>query len=72
MGRVYRGSVTGVKDFGCFVRVMGSIEGLVPAAALTGVGEVAEGDAMEVRVLGVDDRGRLKLGRAERADAGRR
>ena len=72
VGRVYRGSVTGVKEFGCFVRVMGSIEGLVPAAALTGVGEVAEGDAMEVRVLGVDDRGRLKLGRAERSDSGRR
>ena len=63
VGRVYRGAVTGVKDFGVFVRVMGSIEGLVHASELTGAGEIGEGDAMDVRVLGVDDRGRLKLAR---------
>jgi len=45
------------------VRVMGSIEGLVHASELTGAGEIGEGDAMDVRVLGVDDRGRLRLAR---------
>jgi polyribonucleotide nucleotidyltransferase len=65
VGRVYRGTVTGVKEFGCFVRVMGSIEGLVPAGALAGVGAISEGDPLPVRVLGVDDRGRLRLARAE-------
>ncbi len=69
VGSVYRGTVTGVKEFGCFVRVMGSIEGLVHASELTGLGEIGEGDSMDVRVLGVDDRGRLKLARA---DGGRR
>jgi polyribonucleotide nucleotidyltransferase len=64
VGKVYRGTVTGVKDFGCFVRVMGSIEGLVPASSLTGAGEVGEGDMIEVKVLGVDERGRIKLTRA--------
>jgi polyribonucleotide nucleotidyltransferase len=64
VGRVYRGTVTGVKEFGCFVRVMGSIEGLVPAGALAGVGTISEGDPLPVRVLGVDDRGRLRLARA--------
>ncbi len=65
VGRVYRGTVTGVKDFGCFVRVMGSIEGLVHVSELAGAGEIGEGDPMEVRVLGVDERGRLKLARAD-------
>jgi len=67
VGKVYRGTVTGVKDFGCFVRVMGSIEGLVPASSLTGAGEVGEGDTIDVRVLGVDDRGRIKLTRADQS-----
>jgi polyribonucleotide nucleotidyltransferase len=64
VGKVYRGTVTGVKEFGCFVRVMGSIEGLVHVSDLGGAGEIGEGDPMEVRVLGVDDRGRIKLARA--------
>jgi polyribonucleotide nucleotidyltransferase len=72
VGRVYRGTVTGVKDFGCFVRVMGSIEGLVPAPALAGMGSISEGDAISVRVLGVDDRGRLRLARAEGEPVGAR
>lgn len=68
VGKVYRGTVTGVKEFGCFVRVMGSIEGLVPAAALRGAGEIGEGDFMDVRVLGVDDRGRIRLVRVDGGD----
>jgi hypothetical protein len=63
VGRVYRGAVTGVKDFGVFVRVMGSIEGLVHVSELAGAGEIGEGDPMDVRVLGTDERGRLKLAR---------
>jgi predicted RNA-binding protein with RPS1 domain len=47
---------------------MGSIEGLVHSSELTGAGAIGEGDRMDVKVLGVDERGRLKL---TRGDGGR-
>ena len=58
-GSFYRGTVTGVKDFGCFVRINAVTEGLVPQAELGG--ELSEGSAVVVKVLGADDRGRLRL-----------
>ncbi|MCR9247089.1 MAG: polyribonucleotide nucleotidyltransferase [bacterium] len=69
VGRCYRGTVTGVKDFGVFVRVNAVNEGLVPIEELAEehikrAGDVAsEGDEMIVTVLGADDRGRLRLSR---------
>jgi polyribonucleotide nucleotidyltransferase len=69
VGRCYRGVVTGVKDFGAFVRVNAVNEGLVPVEELDDqpirhAGDVArEGDEMIVCVLGADDRGRLRLSR---------
>jgi polyribonucleotide nucleotidyltransferase len=69
-GRCYRGSVTGVKDFGVFVRINQLTEGLVPAEELgeqrTRPDDVAAiGDEMVVRVLGADSQGRLRLSRKE-------
>jgi polyribonucleotide nucleotidyltransferase len=69
-GRCYRGSVTGVKDFGVFVRINQLTEGLVPADELGEArarpDEVAAiGDPMIVRVLGADGQGRLRLSRKE-------
>jgi polyribonucleotide nucleotidyltransferase len=71
VGRCYRGTVTGVKDFGAFVKINAVNEGLVPIEELDrqpvrAVGDVArEGDEMVVAVLGADDRGRLRLSRRQ-------
>jgi polyribonucleotide nucleotidyltransferase len=68
-GGYYTGTVTGVKDFGVFVRINDVVEGLVPRDELH---ERSDRDAREtlepgqdvvVRVLGADDRGRLRLSR---------
>lgn len=69
VGTVYPGVVTGVKDFGVFVRINAINEGLVPREELGGrKGQrpdeiVSSGDEVEVEVLGADDRGRLRLSR---------
>ncbi len=70
-GKLYRGRVTGVKEFGAFVAIFRSAEGLVHiseweaqhTANLNAV--VREGDEVVVRVLGVDERGKLRLSRRE-------
>jgi polyribonucleotide nucleotidyltransferase len=70
-GKLYRGRVTGVKEFGAFVQIFRSAEGLVHVSEWdvqrTGAMESAarEGDEVVVRVLGVDDRGKLRLSRRE-------
>ncbi|MBL8754009.1 MAG: polyribonucleotide nucleotidyltransferase, partial [Planctomycetes bacterium] len=71
VGRCYRGTVTGVKDFGAFVKINAVNEGLVPIEELDrqpvrAAGDIArEGDEMIVAVLGADDRGRLRLSRRQ-------
>lgn len=58
-GGFYNGTVTGVKDFGTFVRINAVTEGLVPKAELDD--QLEEGATVVVKVLGADDRGRLRL-----------
>ncbi len=71
VGRCYRGTVTGVKDFGAFVKINAVNEGLVPIEELDKApvrhpGDIArEGEEMVVAVLGADDRGRLRLSRRQ-------
>jgi polyribonucleotide nucleotidyltransferase len=71
VGRCYRGTVTGVKDFGAFVKINAANEGLVPVEELDKqpvrhAGDIArEGEEMIVAVLGADDRGRLRLSRRQ-------
>ncbi len=71
IGRVYRGVVTGVKDFGIFVRLFAGIEGLVHVTelapgAIRDVSQIAsEGDEMTVRVLGIDGQGKIRLSRKQ-------
>lgn len=68
VGKLYRGVVTGVKEFGCFVRLFEGIEGLVHISELDNArvaeaSQVAsEGDTMIVKVLGTD-RGKISLSR---------
>jgi polyribonucleotide nucleotidyltransferase len=71
VGKVYRGEVVSVKDFGAFVKIMDSTEGLVHVSELDTErvshpsNVVREGEKILVRVLGVDDRGKLKLSRRD-------
>ena len=70
VGKIYRGTVTGVKEFGVFVRLFQGIEGLVHASELAegnirDVGSVAsEGETLVVKVLGVEG-GRIALSRRQ-------
>ncbi|MBI1209598.1 MAG: polyribonucleotide nucleotidyltransferase [Azospirillum sp.] len=67
LGVVYTGKVVKVVDFGAFVNFLGSRDGLVHISELAAqrVGKVADvvkmGDEVKVKVLGFDDRGKVKL-----------
>lgn len=69
IGRIYRGTVKSIKDFGCFVEIMPGQEGLVHISELADyhVREVREicqeGGAMSVKVIDIDERGRVRLSR---------
>ena len=66
-GVVYNGKVVKVVDFGAFVNFLGSKDGLVHISELAQqrVGKTSDvvkvGDAVKVKVLGFDDRGKVKL-----------
>jgi polyribonucleotide nucleotidyltransferase len=67
LGVVYNGKVVKVVDFGAFVNFLGAKDGLVHISELAPqrVGKVADvvkvGDQVKVKVLGFDDRGKVKL-----------
>jgi polyribonucleotide nucleotidyltransferase len=69
VGQVYKGVVKTIKDFGAFVEILPGTDGLVHiseldvkrVAKVTDV--VQEGDEIEVKVLDVDSRGRIRLSR---------
>ena len=67
VGAIYRGKVVKIVEFGAFVNFLGARDGLVHISELAPgrpktVGEVVkEGDIVSVKVLGVDDRGKVKL-----------
>ncbi len=68
-GKIYRGIVRGVKDFGAFVECLPGKEGLVHISELADfrvnrTEEVCKlGDELIVKCIGIDDRGRVKLSR---------
>jgi polyribonucleotide nucleotidyltransferase len=67
VGLVYTGTVVRVVDFGAFVRFLGGQDGLLHISELRNerVGKVTdvvkEGDSVKVKVLNVDERGKVKL-----------
>jgi len=71
VGKIYRGLVKSVKDFGAFVEFMPGQEGLVHISELADyrVNKVTdickEGDKMSVKVIGIDNRGKVRLSRKE-------
>ncbi len=69
VGAVYKGLVKTIKDFGAFVEILPGTDGLVHISELahSRVAKVTdvlkEGDELEVKVLDVDNRGRIRLSR---------
>ena len=67
LGVIYTGKVVKVADFGAFVNFLGSRDGLVhiselAAARVNKTGDVVKvGDTVKVKVIGFDDRGKVKL-----------
>ncbi len=70
-GEIYKGVVTGVKEFGAFVEILPGKDGLVHISELADfrVNQVEDvckvGDVMWVKCVGIDDRGRVKLSRRQ-------
>jgi polyribonucleotide nucleotidyltransferase len=68
-GKIYDGTVSGVKEFGAFVEVLPGKDGLVHISELADerinkVEDVCKvGDQMWVKCIGIDDRGRVRLSR---------
>ncbi|HXP03460.1 MAG TPA: polyribonucleotide nucleotidyltransferase [Stellaceae bacterium] len=66
-GAIYNGKVVKVVDFGAFVNFLGAKDGLVHISELAQqrVGKTSDvvklGDQVKVKVLGFDDRGKVKL-----------
>ncbi|BBK40314.1 polyribonucleotide nucleotidyltransferase [Allostella vacuolata] len=67
MGVIYNGKVVKTVDFGAFVNFLGSRDGLVHISELAAsrVGKVTDvvnvGDPVKVKVLGIDERGKVRL-----------
>ena len=70
-GNIYEGTVTGIKEFGCFVEILPGKDGLCHISELSdrripSVDSVCKiGDKMMVKCIGIDERGRVKLSRKE-------
>jgi len=67
VGKIYEGKVTRLADFGAFVAILNSREGLVHISQIANRriskirDEISEGDEVRVKVLEVDKQGRLRL-----------
>jgi polyribonucleotide nucleotidyltransferase len=71
VGKIYRGTVRRVVDFGAFVEIMPGTDGLVHISQLAHervrqvTDVVHEGDVIDVKVLEVDKSGKIRLSRKE-------
>ena len=67
VGRIYEGKVVSIKDFGAFVNILPGIDGMVHVSQLSderveNVSDVlTEGQLVNVKLTGIDERGRLSL-----------
>lgn len=67
VGKIYEGTVVSIKDFGAFINIMPGIDGMVHISKLadTRVEKVTdilkEGQKVRVKLMEIDDRGRLSL-----------
>ena len=69
VGRIYSGKVSSIKDFGAFIEVVPGQDGLCHISELDdgfvqNVGDILQlGEQVRVKVINIDDQGRLKLSR---------
>ncbi len=69
VGRVYKGTVSSVKDFGAFIEIAPGKDGLCHISELSdgfvkSVTDICkQGDQLEVKVIAVDEQNRVKLSR---------
>ncbi len=69
VGRIYEGRVTSIKDFGAFIEIQDGQDGLCHISELDenyvrSVTEVVKvGDVVKVKVIAIDEQGRVKLSR---------
>jgi len=68
VGVIYEGVITGIKDFGLFVKILKGFESMVHISDITGerIAKIEDtklnvGDKVFVRYLGVDKRGKTRL-----------
>ena len=71
VGKIYEGKVVKIMDFGAFVNFFGKKDGLVHISQLANervknvTDIVSEGDVVKVKLLGFDNRGKVKLSMKE-------
>jgi polyribonucleotide nucleotidyltransferase len=69
VGKIYKGKVVSIKEFGAFVEILPGKEGLCHISQLDTKrvarteDAVKEGDTIEVKVLEVDNMGKIRLSR---------
>lgn len=67
VGRTYKGTVVSIKDFGAFVNILPGIDGMVHISQLSDArvekvtDVIREGQTINVKLTGIDERGRLSL-----------
>lgn len=68
VGEIYQGVVTGIKDFGIFVRILSGFEAMVHISEITGKhlksiedANLKEGDEVYVKYTGIDKRGKTRF-----------
>ncbi len=67
VGKIYEGKVVKIMEFGAFINIMPSIDGMCHISAISEgrvekvTDVVKEGDIVKVRLVAIDDRGRLSL-----------
>ena len=67
VGKIYKGRVVSIKDFGAFVNILPGVDGMVHISKLA-EGRVAkvtdvvkEGQIVRVKIVGIDERGKINL-----------
>jgi len=71
VGKIYTGKVVGVRDFGAFIEILPGTDGLCHISELADgyVRDVTDvvkiGDTVKVKVIAIDEQGRVKLSRRQ-------
>ena len=67
VGKIYEGTVVTIKDFGAFVNILPGVDGMLHISQISDkrlekvTDALHEGDKIRVRLVAIDDKGRLSL-----------